>query len=152
MPRSKLLPVALFAAAGLSAAISFAKPTMLSYRPVVAEYSKAMDRIIAVSGNPNALHVYDPVSQKEATVSLAQPPLSLSLSPDGLHAAVGHDALISYVNLLTASVEKTFPVPVTAGSVVLSTSWIYVMPVYEGGSVSVKLATGAVTQNSGVFY
>jgi uncharacterized protein (TIGR03437 family) len=85
-------------------------------------------------------------------VSLVQPPLSLSISPDGLHAAVGHDALISYVNLVTLAVETKYPVPVTAGSVALSASWIYVMPTYEGGSVSVNIATGAVTNNTGVFY
>src|SRR5204862_3450571 len=100
---------------------------------VTAAFSTAMDRIITVSGNPNSLHIYDPVSQKDTAVSLVQPPLSLSLSPDGLHAAVGHDALISYVNLITASVEKVYAVPTVAGSVVLSASWIYVMPTYVGG-------------------
>ena len=41
---------------------------------------------------------------------------------------------------------------VTANSVVLSATWIYVMPTYEGNSVSVNLASGAVTNNSTVFY
>src|SRR5215471_10566781 len=76
-----------------------AQPAMLSFRPAAAAYSKALDRIILVSGNPNVLHIYDPVSGSDLKVSLTQPPLSLSLSPDGLHAAVGHDGLISYVNL-----------------------------------------------------
>jgi uncharacterized protein (TIGR03437 family) len=152
MPYSRLRSLAPLAAIGLSSAMTFAQPMMLGYRPAAAEFSTAMDRIITVSGNPNALHVYDPVSQKETTVSLVQPPLSLSLSPDGLHAAVGHDALISYVNLVTASVEKMYAVPVTAGSVVVSASWIYVMPTYVGGSVSVNLATGVVAPNNSVFY
>jgi uncharacterized protein (TIGR03437 family) len=73
-------------------------------------------------------------------------------SPDGLHAAVGHDALVSYVNLATLTLEKTFPVAVTAGSVVLSPAWIYVMPSYVGGSVSLNIASGAVTNNGAVFY
>src|SRR5712692_3333528 len=92
-------------AAGLCAT-SFGQPASLPYRPVTAEFSRALDRLITVSGNPNTLRVYDPVSQKDSTVNLVQPPLSLSLSPDGLHAAVGHDALISYVNLVTLVVEK----------------------------------------------
>jgi hypothetical protein len=135
-----------------TAAISVAQPVMLSYRPVAAEYSTTLDRVITVSGNPNMLHVYDPVSQNDTTVRLVQPPLSLSISPDGLHAAVGHDALVSYVNLATGAVDKTFMVPATADSVVLSGSWIYVLPSRQGSSVSVNLTTGAVTPNNSVFF
>lgn len=133
-------------------ATAAAQTVALPYRPVAAEYSQALDRVILISGNPNALHVYDAAANKDAVVNLAQPPLSLSISPDGLHAAVGHDALISYVNLSSLAVEKTYAVPVTAGSVVLSPTWIYVMPTYEGGSVSVNIASGAITNNSSVFY
>lgn len=56
------------------------------------------------------------------------------------------------MNLVTLTVEKTYTVLVTANSVVLSATWIYVMPTYEGNSVSVNLASGAVTNNSTVFY
>lgn len=132
--------------------VAFAQPVALPYRPAGAEYSRALDRVIMISGNPNTLHVYDAAANKDATVSLPQPPLSLSVSPDGTHAAVGHDALISYVNLATLTLEKTYPVAVTASSVVLSPTWIYVMPTYVGGSVSVNLASGAVTNNTSVFY
>ena len=43
------------------------------------------------------------------TIRLAMPPTAVSISTDGLHAAVGHDGRISYVNLANATVEKTFP-------------------------------------------
>jgi uncharacterized protein (TIGR03437 family) len=152
MSRSGTRLLIFLAAIGLLSAMSFAQPAMLTFRPAAAAYSTALDRLILVSGNPNALHIYDPVSGKDVTVNLAQPPLSLSVSPDGLHAAVGHDALISYVNLSSAAVEKQFTVAVTANSVVLSASWIYVLPTYYAGSASVNLATGAVTPNNNVFY
>jgi uncharacterized protein (TIGR03437 family) len=129
-----------------------AQPVMLSFRPAAAAYSKALDRLVLVSGNPNVLHIYDPASGDDLKVSLTQPPLSLSLSPDGLRAAIGHDGLISYVNLSTASVEKQFAISVAANGVILSPSWIYVMPVYNGTSVSVDISTGAVTQNPSVFF
>ena len=59
--------------------------TALPFNPVAADYSRTLDRLILISGNPTTLHVYDPAPQKDSTVSLVQPPLSLSLSPDGLH-------------------------------------------------------------------
>src|SRR5258705_7798948 len=76
----------------------------LSYRPITAEYSTALDRIVMITANPNQLHIFNAAIQADVAVNLPKPPLSLAISPDGLHAAVGHDALISYVNLLSASV------------------------------------------------
>jgi WD40 repeat protein len=142
----------LFASIVLFSGMSFAQSAMLSYRPNAAEFSPGLNRIIMVSGNPNTLHVYDPVSGNEETVGLVQPPLSLSLSPDGFHAVVGHDALLSYVNLVLRSVEKTYVVPATADKVVLSSSWIYVLPTRQGSSVSVNIASGVVTPNNSVFF
>lgn len=127
------------------------QPAMLPYRPVVADFSAALDRIITISGNPNTLHIYDPVSQKEATVSLVQPPLSLSVSPDGKHAAVGHDALVSYVNLVTGAVDKTFTVATVVDSLVLSDQWIYVMSGRQGRGGSINIASGTVSASNNSF-
>jgi uncharacterized protein (TIGR03437 family) len=144
--------VMLFAVTGFLAGISLAQTNPLSYRPVAAEFSAALDRIVLVSGNPNVLHIYNPVSQNDIKVNLVQPPLCLSISPDGRYAAVGHDALISYVNLTTGAVEKQFVVPAKVQSITLSGAWIYVMPSYYGGSVSINIGTGVVTPNTAVFY
>jgi hypothetical protein len=130
----------------------YAQTTALSYRPIAAEYSSALDRIIMVSATPDQLHIYNAASQSDVTVNLPKPALSLAVSPDGLHAAVGHDALISYINLGAASVEKTFIISVQAQAITLNASWIYVMPAYEGSSVSVNISTAAVIPNESVFY
>jgi hypothetical protein len=63
--------------------ISSAQTNSLSFRPVAAEYSTALDRIVMISANPNQLHIYDPVSQNETKVGLSNTPLSVSVSPDG---------------------------------------------------------------------
>lgn len=131
---------------------SLAQTTALTYRPIAAEYSSALDRIIMLSASPDQVHIYDAASHSDTAVNLPKSPLSLSVSPDGLHAAVGHDALISYVNLTSANVEKTLAIPVKAQTITMNSSWIYVMPAYEGDSVSVNIGTGAVTPNSSVFY
>jgi len=125
----------------------------LPYRPVSAEYSAALDRIIMIAPGPNQLHIYDPVSQGDVAVNLPKPPLSLSISPDGLHAAVGHDSLISYVNLSSASVERTFPVALTVQYITLSSTWVYAISAsYYSASASVNIANGAVSNYSNLFY
>jgi uncharacterized protein (TIGR03437 family) len=148
MKLAKWLHIAFSLASAYSlAALAPAATNALPYRPVAAEYSSALERIVMVSANPNTLHIYDPVSQADTAVSLTKAPLSLSISPDGLNAAVGHDSLISYVNLSAATVGRTYAVSVVAKRVVLAASWIYVMPDYSGGSVSVNMVTGTVTDN-----
>jgi hypothetical protein len=42
---------------------------------------------------------------------------------------------LSLMTLATLAVEKTYTIPVTAGSVVFSATGVYLMPTYEGGSV-----------------
>ena len=131
---------------------AFGQSTTLNFRPVAAEFSTPLNRIIMISANPNQLHIYGPAGPSDVTVNLSKPPLSLAVSPDGLHAAIGHDSLFSYVNLTAAVVEKTFPISVSAQTITLSATWIYVMPSYQGDSVSVEIPTGAVTPNRTVFY
>src|SRR4051794_35147414 len=84
-----------------------AQTTPLTFRPLAAEFSSGLDRIIMVSANPSQLHIFDPASGTDKKVDLSKVPISLSVSPDGTHAAVGHDLLVSYVNLNTAAVEQT---------------------------------------------
>jgi len=123
--------------------VSFAQVSALSFRPIAADYSQPLDRLILIAGNPNQLHIYSPQTQADTTVNLSKVPLSLAVSPDGLYAAVGHDSLVSYVNLSSATVEKTFNTTVTAPSVLLSANWIYVLAnTYNQSSVSLQIATG----------
>jgi hypothetical protein len=117
---------------------AFAQLVPLAFRPVAAEYSSSLDRIIMISANPDQLHVYDPVALTDTTVDLSKPPLFLSVSPDGFHAAVGHDSLISYVNLSSAAVEKTYPTALAYPQVVLGTSWIYVLTVSNSFSINIQ--------------
>jgi hypothetical protein len=74
--------------------------TSLSHDVVDAEYSKTLDAIVMVGSHPgSALYVYDVGTGTETRQSLVKPPTAVSVGPDGLTAAVGHDALISIVDL-----------------------------------------------------
>jgi len=133
-----------WAAIGMSARMH-AQTNPLAYTPVDAQYSTALDRIIMVSASPNQLHVYDPITQGDTVVGLPKQPYAVSVSPDGLYAAVAHDALISYVNLSPPALQASYPIPMTAQTVILSESWVYVLPTYEGDFLALDLATGVAT-------
>lgn len=91
--------------------LPIAEQAALPHDIIDAEYSEAMDRIVMVSAYPSsALYMLDPATGNELSISLDKPPSSVSLSPDGLQAAVGHDALITVIDLPTLSndeAEKT---------------------------------------------
>jgi uncharacterized protein (TIGR03437 family) len=128
-----------------------AQTTAFPFKPVAFEYSKKLDRLILISTNPNRLHIYDPATSQISSVTLVQPPLSLSISPDGLRAAVGHDALITYVDLENAAVLKTFNVPTVANGIIAASSWIYTVGSYYATPYSVNIATGEAVKNTAAF-
>jgi hypothetical protein len=103
---------------------------LLNYKVSDAEYSKALDRLIVVSASPtNQLHILDPLTGADTAVSLPLAPSSVSVSPDGLFAAVGHNAWVTYVNLSTASLVKTFAVSTDVVDIVLAgNGYVYAFP------------------------
>lgn len=104
--------------------------TGLNFTVVDAEYSKSLDRIIMVSSVPgNQLHIYDPATNLDTSVTLNLTPTSVSVSPDGLFAAVGHNAWISYVDLSTATLVNTLPVTADVLDIVLAgNGYVYAFP------------------------
>ncbi|MBC8166299.1 MAG: hypothetical protein H7Y20_10550, partial [Bryobacteraceae bacterium] len=77
----------------------FGQLQTLTYRPVDAAYSTALDRLVLVNGGPNQLHLYDPATRNDVALALGYAPSSLALSADGRFAAVGHDQFVSWVDL-----------------------------------------------------
>ena len=122
----------------------------LSYVVADAAYSPSLDKLITVTAGPNELHIYDPVSLTDQIVPLALPPLSVSVSPDGKSAAVGHDGYISRVNLNTASVTQVYSALSTFNHVVAAGNG-YIYGFAANAVVSLNTSTGAVssTGNSG---
>ncbi|HEY8265230.1 MAG TPA: hypothetical protein VIG03_01555 [Steroidobacteraceae bacterium] len=75
---------------------------VLPHDVVDAEFDRASNALVMVSRIPsNAIYVYDVATGLERSQSLAHPPMAVSLAPDGLTAAVGHDAFVSIVALAT---------------------------------------------------
>lgn len=74
--------------------------SLLPHDVLDAEYSRTLDQIVMVATYPeNALYVYDVATGAEKSLALTRPPAAVSISPDGLTAAVGHDGLLTVVDL-----------------------------------------------------
>jgi hypothetical protein len=102
--------------------------TPLGYGVIDAAYSRAIDRIVIVTDKGNAAHLVDPHDMNDVSIPLPITPASVSVSPDGAHAAVGHDGFISYVDLMAHSVLHTWNVSAPFGDVALSNSYVYGFP------------------------
>jgi len=126
--------------------------SMLDFTVKDAEYSKALDRIIAVSYEPAALHIYDPWNGQDIAIDLPLAPTSVSVGPSGLSAAIGHDGWVSYVDLETASLVVTHPVTADVLDVVLADNgYIYAFPAQDQWEsiYSIELDTGVQTESGG---
>jgi len=86
---------------------SIAGNVSLPFVPLDAKYDKGLDKVILISGNPNALHVVDPFNGGRTTVLLPAAHRALAISPDGTLAAVLHESLITLVDLQTSTLVRT---------------------------------------------
>ena len=92
--------------------LDVASRVALPHNVIDAEFSKALNRIVMVGSYPaNALYVYDVATGTEQQQPLNRLPTAVSISPDGLIAAVGHDALITVVDLATVG-QPGVPAPI----------------------------------------
>jgi hypothetical protein len=87
---------------------------------VDAEYSDVLDRIVLVTREPSALVILDPGSLQRTTLALPLRPRTVSIGPDGLHAAVGHNAWISTVDLTVPAITDVVEVSAPLYDVVLA--------------------------------
>jgi hypothetical protein len=102
---------------------------MLTSNVTDAEYTKAKDWLVYISGSTSKLFIYNTNTATTASVDLVYTPTCVSVSSDGSKAVVGHNGYITYVNLTTASVIQSYPVSCYALDVVLGdNNWTYVFP------------------------
>ena len=82
---------------------------ILPFTILAADYSTQLDRMIAISDNPPALHIVDVTTATDTSVTLAHVPAAVALDSTGLKAAIGQDQFVTIVNLqnLAQSVIET---------------------------------------------
>jgi hypothetical protein len=92
-----------------------------------AEYDRHNDKLIVVADAE--LRKYDFMTKTVTSVTLNLPGACVSVSPDGNYAMVGHNAILSYVNLSTMTLEKTIEVSTDVYDVVLAANgYAYAFP------------------------
>ena len=129
------------------------KKLMLPNDVVDAEYSKATNLLVYVAGDAT-LNIYHPDTRELSSVALSYVPTCVSLSPDGTKAVAGHDAHVTYVDLMTESVLTVNSVSCDALDIVLTDSgWTYVFPRRDQWSrifcLNVSNENASVTQHTG---
>lgn len=125
----------------------------LPHDVIDAEFSAALDAIVMVSSYPsNALWVRNAASGAEYSIPLVKTPTSVSIGPDGLHAAVGHDALVTHLTL-----SATSPAPVLLDAslqvvdvVLAGNGYVYAFPLIDQWQNihSLHIATNTETLSS----
>jgi hypothetical protein len=101
----------------------------LDHDVVDAEYSSALDRIVMISDDEQAVHVLDPSTGTELDIPLPLTPTSISVAPTGTEAVVGHDGWLSIVNLVSGGTPTTYAVSARAVDIVHGgNGWAYVFP------------------------
>ncbi|MBL8226939.1 MAG: BACON domain-containing protein [Bryobacterales bacterium] len=118
----------------------------LPFRPVDAEYSEALDRIIMIAADPSRLLIYDPATRETNAVDLPQVPVALSVSPSGLFAAVGAGRNVISINLTERRIVRTYDAlsSGTVREVVLADGFAYATSA-DGKAVSIRLSDGTQT-------
>jgi PKD domain/Bacterial Ig domain len=126
----------------------------LDFRPADAVYNRVQDLLVLTTTSPTvALKIVDPISKSTATVGLPKTVNTFAVSPDGLYAAVAHDALVSYIDLKKGALIRTVSVAKSASSIFLTNDGIaYLAGSYGGGqwndSVVIDLANANVLTNT----
>ena len=104
------------------------KKMMLPNDVVDAEYAKATDLLVYVADDAT-LNIYHPNTHDLSSVALSYAPTCVSVSPDGTKAAVGHDAHVTYVDLIAETVLTTNTISCDALDIVLTDNgWVYAFP------------------------
>ncbi len=122
----------------------------LDYQPIDAEFSKTLNRIIAVAAAPDSLMILDPETAESVQVELALAPIAVSVSPDGLFAAVAHDQSISYVSLADTTVAHFHPLAALPYDIVLADNgYAYIFPEQEYAIYTIEISSGVQSRLSG---
>ena len=129
----------------------------LPHDVVDAEFDRASSSLVMVSRVPSsAIHVYDVATGLERSQPLSKPPMAVSLAPDGLTAAVGHDGLVSVVDVAAvgqsgAAEPVLLDLSTDVFDIVLdSNGFVHVFPLRLSQPLSIEIATNTETVAAGI--
>ena len=133
----------------------------LFYQPLIEKYSKASDKLVLVSANPNTLHIVDLNAGTDTAVALPAVVVDMTLSPDGTKAAVLHSGVVDVVDLNAGTLLHSWPTSGAQTMVEISNAGLLYLSGQVGGQwlspamTVMDGSTGSVVQNyaqNGDFY
>lgn len=106
----------------------------LAFKPDDAVYNRQQDIVVMTTSSPAAIKVLDPISNSTTSIALPKAISSFAVSPDGTHAVVAHDALISYIDLKKGVLERSVQISANPSAVFVTNDGIaYMAGSYTGG-------------------
>lgn len=129
----------------------------LTYQPLFSRFSKALNKVVIVSTNPNKLHLVDPTTAKDVGIDLPSAVKALSLSADGKLAGVLHEGAVSLVDIGSATLLHTSSTGGAQTEVFTANSGIVFVTGQTGGQwvspamVAIDGRTGTTIGNGGGF-
>lgn len=133
----------------------------LAYEPVLMKYNRTTDKLILIATNPNALHIVDANVATDVAVPLPAAVKDLAVSPDGTHAAVLHEGVVSVIDLTQAKLLHSWPTDGSQTMVEMSNAGLIYLSGQTGGQwltpamTVMNDSTGATVQSyqqNGDFY
>lgn len=79
----------------------------LPFTPLEAKYNKALDRLMVITAEPDALQLINPADGVTTSISLPAGVKTFSFSPDGKLAGVLHEGVVSLVDLVEGKVLRS---------------------------------------------
>jgi hypothetical protein len=122
-----------------------------------AEYSRKKEMMVYVASNPIKLYFFHTKTNVIESIDLSFVPTCISISPDQDYAVVGHDAHISYIDLNSKSVIRTYTVSCYVYDIVFGdNNWAYAFPKndswYEIRCVNLNLVNDNETLSESSFH
>lgn len=118
---------------------------------VDAAYSRTKNALVYVASNPLALYYYDMASGTSEKIELTYVPTCVALDKNTEFAVVGHDAHVSYVDLVNKTVISTVDVTAKIIDIVFADNgWAYCSPGdYNHNLIGINLSEGTVVRHTG---
>ena len=133
----------------------------LFYQPLIEKYSKATDKLVLVSANPNTFHIVDLNTGTDTAVALPATVIDMTLSPDGTKAAVLHSGVVDVIDLNAGTLLHSWPTSGAQTMVEISNAGLLYLSGQVGGQwlspamTVLNGSTGSVVQSyaqNGDFY
>lgn len=91
----------------LNVVTSTSSVVALPFAPLDMRYNQSLDRLVAITAEPDALKLINPANGTATSIALPAPVKSFNLSADGKLAGVLHEGVVSLVDLVAGTVVKS---------------------------------------------